>query len=320
MGAAKTSVRRRRAVPWLVLGLWIVVLAAVSPFASKLADVQHDRAVDYLPASADSTQVAKIQDRLPGGEATQMVVVYHRDGGLTAADRATAGRADRADRGRAHPHRRAAGHPVQGRDHRDVPRRQHRAGHGREGPRPPSSTTYGTSPRARTGSASTSAGKAPSPPTPREVYDSLGGPLLYTTAAVVALLLIVIYRSPVLWLVPLGVAGMSEFLATGRRLRAQPGVRDLRDRPERRHHDDPRVRRGHRLRPAPRLPLPRGTTAHRAAVRRHGGRAEGLRARRARLLRDRRRRAAVPARRRPQQQPRHGAARDGRACCARSPR
>lgn len=90
MGAAKTSVRRRRAVPWLVLGLWIVVLAAVSPFASKLADVQHDRAVDYLPASADSTQVAKIEERLPGGEATQMVVVYHRDGGLTAADRATA--------------------------------------------------------------------------------------------------------------------------------------------------------------------------------------------------------------------------------------
>jgi len=90
MGAAKMSARRRRAVPWLVLGLWIVVLAAVSPFASKLADVQRDRAVDYLPASADSTQVAKIQDRLPGGEATQMVVVYHRDGGLTAADKATA--------------------------------------------------------------------------------------------------------------------------------------------------------------------------------------------------------------------------------------
>lgn len=90
MGAAKTSVRRRRAVPWLVLGLWIAVLAIASPFAAKLGDVQRDRAVDYLPASADSTQAAKIEERLPGGEATEMVVVYHRDGGLTAADKATA--------------------------------------------------------------------------------------------------------------------------------------------------------------------------------------------------------------------------------------
>lgn len=39
---------------------------------------------------ADSTQVAKIQDTLPGGESTDLVLVYHRDGGLTAADRATA--------------------------------------------------------------------------------------------------------------------------------------------------------------------------------------------------------------------------------------
>lgn len=88
MGATTTGTARRRAVPWLVLGLWIAVLAIASPFAAKLGDVQHDRAVDYLPASADSTQVAKIQERLPGGEATEMVLVYHRDAGLTAADRA----------------------------------------------------------------------------------------------------------------------------------------------------------------------------------------------------------------------------------------
>lgn len=93
MGPEKTTTRtRRRAVPWVLLGLWVAVLAAVGPFAAKLADVQHDRAVDYLPASADSTQVAKIEDQLPGGETTELVLVYHRDGGLSAADRATAAR------------------------------------------------------------------------------------------------------------------------------------------------------------------------------------------------------------------------------------
>ncbi|WP_244201901.1 MMPL family transporter, partial [Streptomyces diastatochromogenes] len=68
------------------------MLAVAGPFAAKLADVQHDRATDYLPASADSTQVAKLQDRLPGGETTELVLVYHRAGGLTAADRTTAAR------------------------------------------------------------------------------------------------------------------------------------------------------------------------------------------------------------------------------------
>lgn len=73
-----------------VLALWIAVLAFAGPFAGKLGDVQHNRAVDYLPASADSTQVAKIQDQLPGGETTELVLVYHRDGGLSSADRAAA--------------------------------------------------------------------------------------------------------------------------------------------------------------------------------------------------------------------------------------
>ncbi|MER6983203.1 MMPL family transporter, partial [Streptomyces carpinensis] len=48
-----------------------------------------------------------------------------------------------------------------------------------------------------------------------DVYNALGGPLLYTTVAVVAVLLILIYRSPLLWLVPLAVVGMADYLSTG---------------------------------------------------------------------------------------------------------
>ncbi|MFJ9749787.1 MMPL family transporter [Streptomyces chartreusis] len=213
MGAVGMSARRR-GVPWLVLGLWIVALVAVSPFASKLADVQRDRAVDYLPASADSTQVAKIEERLPGGEATEMVVVYHRDGGLTAGDRATAaGQIERI----------AGEHRLTG-EPRGVPSRD-----GTTLMYPIASTEPGTDEEARdllvndvrdvargsdglsvevggAGALATDAG---------EVYDSLDGPLLYTTAAVVALLLIIIYRSPFLWLVPLAVAGMADYLSMG---------------------------------------------------------------------------------------------------------
>ncbi|MCC8449581.1 MMPL family transporter [Streptomyces rochei] len=218
MGAARTygasGAGRRRVVPWLVLGLWIAVLAIAAPFASNLSDVQRDRAVDYLPASADSTQVAKIQDRLPGGEATEMVVVYHRDTGLTAADRAAA--ADQiAEIASAHPLTdRPAGVPSED---------------GTTLMYPVASTEPGQDEEARdalvddvrriadggdglsvevggTGALTTDAG---------EVYNSLDGPLLYTTAAVVALLLILIYRSPFLWLVPLAVAGIADYLSMG---------------------------------------------------------------------------------------------------------
>ncbi|MET9404811.1 MMPL family transporter [Streptomyces sp. NPDC002935] len=213
-GTTRRGPGRRTAVPWLLLGLWVAVLAAVGPFAAKLADVQHDRAVDYLPASADSTQVAKIEDRLPGGEATQLVLVYHRDGGLRAADRATAARQVAAitranpltDTPEAVPSRdggtlmyavasTAPGSDEKKRDAfvndvRDVAR-------GTDG----MSVDVGGP-----GALATDAG---------EVYNSLGGPLLYTTVAVVAVLLILIYRSPLLWLVPLAVAGVADYLSMG---------------------------------------------------------------------------------------------------------
>ena len=59
------GLRRRRALPWAVLALWVAAIALAGPFAGKLGDVQRDGAVDYLPASADSTQVGED----PGGAA-----------------------------------------------------------------------------------------------------------------------------------------------------------------------------------------------------------------------------------------------------------
>ncbi|MER5291714.1 MMPL family transporter [Streptomyces pharetrae] len=213
MGAGQTT-GRRRAVPWVMLALWIGVLAIASPFAAKLADVQRDRVTDYLPAGADSTQVAEIQTRMPGGETIELVLVYHRDGGLTAADRATADRQVR---------RIAGEHELTGTP-QGVPSRD-----GTTLMYPVTSNEPGDDEDLRTefvddiretarstgglivqvgGPGAVSADSA-------KVYDSLDGPLLYTTVAVVAVLLILIYRSPVLWLVPLAVAGIADYLSMG---------------------------------------------------------------------------------------------------------
>ncbi|MET9388363.1 MMPL family transporter [Streptomyces sp. NPDC002928] len=215
MGPGTTTTRtRRRAVPWVLLGLWVAVLAFVGPFAAKLADVQHNGVTDYLPASADSTQAAKLQEQLPGGQTTELVLVYHRDRGLTAADRAAAQRQVAEVAGR---------HALTGTP-RGIPSKD-----GTSLMYPVATNEPGTDEDKRdalvedvrqvahsdggltvevggAGALATDAGK---------VYQSLGGPLLYTTVGVVAVLLILIYRSPVLWLVPLVVAGIADFLSMG---------------------------------------------------------------------------------------------------------
>src|SRR5436305_1725350 len=78
-----------RWVPWLVIGLWIALAVFLVPLSGKLSSVTTDKAVDTLPGSAESTKVAALEDSRPGGEASTFVLVYHRAGGLTDADRAT---------------------------------------------------------------------------------------------------------------------------------------------------------------------------------------------------------------------------------------
>jgi putative drug exporter of the RND superfamily len=73
---------------WVVIGLWLIGVAVMTPFGSKLADVTRDETASFLPAEAESTEVQELlRDRFPGGETTIGLVVYKREGGLTEADR-----------------------------------------------------------------------------------------------------------------------------------------------------------------------------------------------------------------------------------------
>lgn len=206
--------RAARLVPWGVLVLWLAVLALAGPSAGGLADAQRNRAVDYLPVSADSTRVAALQEALPGGQATELVLVYHRDGGLSAADRARAAE-QVASIARAHQLT-GDGQP------RGIPSED-----GATLMYPVASTEPGQDDAAVDafvedvrgvatggGGLSVQVGGAGALTTDmKEVYSSLDGPLLYTTVGVVAVLLVLIYRSPLLWLLPLVVAGVADAAA-----------------------------------------------------------------------------------------------------------
>ncbi|MFD4326622.1 MMPL family transporter [Nocardioides sp. NPDC058538] len=71
---------------WVVLGFWLVMLILMGPLTGKLGDVESHDNSDWLPANAESTQaideLAKVQD--PDDLTT--TIVYHREGGLTKSD------------------------------------------------------------------------------------------------------------------------------------------------------------------------------------------------------------------------------------------
>jgi RND superfamily putative drug exporter len=75
---------------FVVIGLWILAVAFMAPLGSKLADVVEDDFTSFLPEEAESTEVQRLlAERFPGGETAGGIIVYHRDGGLTAADQRT---------------------------------------------------------------------------------------------------------------------------------------------------------------------------------------------------------------------------------------
>src|ERR687897_1302097 len=81
---------------WIVLAFWVAVLAVTFPLSAKLMDAQENDAAAWLPGSAESTKVFEAQQAtFQTGENLPAVVVYERTSGITEADLAAA--ADHAE-------------------------------------------------------------------------------------------------------------------------------------------------------------------------------------------------------------------------------
>ncbi|MEV0092783.1 MMPL family transporter [Streptomyces sp. NPDC050738] len=87
-GVARLVCGRR--TKWLVLGVWLVVIFAAFPLASKLTGAQNNDASTWLPGSAESTQVLTASEEFRP-QSIPAIVVYARADGLTAADRSRIG-------------------------------------------------------------------------------------------------------------------------------------------------------------------------------------------------------------------------------------
>lgn len=75
---------------WVVLIGWIAVLGAVLMLAPRLAEVRQNEQSQFLPSDAESTQAAELAAERFASDSIPAIVVFHRDGGLTEDDRAAA--------------------------------------------------------------------------------------------------------------------------------------------------------------------------------------------------------------------------------------
>ncbi|WP_182524454.1 MMPL family transporter [Nocardioides dongkuii] len=78
-----------RITKWIVLAVALIIAALMSGLNAQLADVQNNEASSWLPGSAESTRVVEELTGTVDPNEIPTLLVYHRDGGLTDDDLAT---------------------------------------------------------------------------------------------------------------------------------------------------------------------------------------------------------------------------------------
>jgi RND superfamily putative drug exporter len=192
---------------WVVLIFWIAVFAVAGPLSAKLNSAQQNDSSAWLPKNAESTQVVELAKRFTASDVFPALVLYERaDGTITEADQAKAA----ADLQRFAGVRDVTGEilgPIPATDGRAlqviVPIRVEEDGNGWEqlGPRVDQLRSIAHADTGGLGVYVT--GPAGYFADFSEVFSGFDATLLYITALIVIVILLVTYRSPVLWLLPL---------------------------------------------------------------------------------------------------------------------
>ncbi|WP_144126448.1 MMPL family transporter [Catellatospora sichuanensis] len=203
-----------RRTAWSVLTAWLLIAVAATMFA-KTGDVETNDLSSWLPASAESTRALELAEReFPAAEPEQLLLVYARDGGLTTADRDAAA-ADATALAAL-----AAGPvppPIPSQDGAallvTVPLSPQQTAEDAVGPVLDQAGSV-LAEGLPVGLGAWLTGGPAAGADFDAAFDSLDTTLLAVTVGVVALLLLLTYRSPVLLLVPLFTVGVASQLAS----------------------------------------------------------------------------------------------------------
>jgi RND superfamily putative drug exporter len=203
VGVRILTVAAGRRARFVVLVVWLVIVAGIGSLAGKLDSVVKNEAESFLPGSAESSKVLEDIKRYPTGQTASAVVLYQRPGGLTPRDLAQINAA-RVKLNRNLPPFALAAPPVAVSKNRTtallVPEVKFTgksdifkaAVKGID-----NATTFDAPGLTRrlTGPVGLSNDAI-------KVFGNIDGTLLLVTGGLVFVLLVLIYRSPVFWLIP----------------------------------------------------------------------------------------------------------------------
>ena len=191
----------------MILGFWIAVVAVAGPLAGKLNSAQQNDASSWLPQNAESTQVVELAKRFSPSDVFPALVVYERpDGPITPADQAKAAADAKAFAGVQDVTGKVLG-PIPAKDGRAlqviVPIKVAEEGNGWEELAPRVEEMRAIAQANPGGLQAYVTGPAGYFADFSKVFSGFDSTLLYITAAIVIVILLITYRSPVLWLLPL---------------------------------------------------------------------------------------------------------------------
>jgi RND superfamily putative drug exporter len=192
---------------FVIVVFWLLVVALTGGLAGKLQGAEKNDASAYLPSSAESTQELNEQNLFQSQNLNPAVVVYVRPSGVTAADIA------KAD---ADARQFAALPQVDGRVTKPTVSKDGKAILTTVGSVLSYNSNIGAfidkvqaTANGDPGLTASIAGPAASANDEVKIFKGIDGTLLFATLAVVIVLLLLTYRSPVMWLLPIISAGVA---------------------------------------------------------------------------------------------------------------
>ena len=209
-----------RRAKWAVVGVWLVVLVVLGPLSGKFEDAQENDPADYLPAKAESVEAIEELEGFPSGDISEAITVFNREGGLTAEDEATIEETRTAINSNPREGIGETSPPIVSEDGSSsllitpitVEDDSNEAGDLLVDATDDIKAELEELPSGLeakvTGPAGFSADAI-------DVFDAIDGTLLYATAALVLILLIIIYRSPIFWLIPFFSVIVAEVISRG---------------------------------------------------------------------------------------------------------
>jgi RND superfamily putative drug exporter len=188
---------------WAVLAAWVVVFLVAGPLAGRLPGAEKNDPSASLPKDAESTRVVELARRFTPSDTVPALVVYERAGGVSAADRVKV-----ADDVRRYARVDSVGGqvvgPILARDGAAfqvvVPIRV--GSRGSEASTPAVEQIRAIAHDGDGGLRAYVTGPAGYAAAFDDVLKGIDSTLLYITAAIVIGILLLTYRSPVLWLLP----------------------------------------------------------------------------------------------------------------------